>query len=80
MTEFALPSPERFVRHMTTFVRNPDGTWRRDDETHENVLVDTSEVPSLLAEHGIEASVRSSFGREELPEGLVAIVGRRPQG
>jgi SAM-dependent methyltransferase len=77
MTEFDTPSPQRFVRRMTTFVRNPDGTWRRDDETHDNVLVDTASVPRLLAEHHIEASVRPSFGREEFPVGLVALVGNR---
>jgi SAM-dependent methyltransferase len=77
MTEFDVPSPDRFVRKMTTFVRNADGTWRRDDETHDNVLVDTSRVPALLAKHGIEVTVRSSFGDEELPVGLAAIVGRR---
>lgn len=78
MTEFSCPSPDRYVRTMTTFVRNTDRTWRRDDETHDNVLVDTSRVPPLLAEEGVEASVSSSFGGEELPVGLVAIVGSRP--
>jgi SAM-dependent methyltransferase len=77
MTEFSCPSPDRYVREMTTFVRNTDGTWRRDDETHDNVLVDTSRISSLLAEQGVEVSVSSSFGDEELPVGLVAIVGRR---
>jgi SAM-dependent methyltransferase len=75
MTEYEMPSPERFVRRMTTFVRNPDGTWRRDDELHDNVLVETSAVPALLALHGIDATVRPSFGDEELPAGLVAVVG-----
>jgi len=78
MTEFETPVPERFVRRMTTFVRNPDGSWRRDDEVHDNVLVDVSRVPSLLGAHGVEASVSSSFGGEELPVGLMAVVGRRP--
>jgi hypothetical protein len=62
---------------MTIFVTNPDGTWRRDDERHDNVLIDTSRVPGLLAQYGVEASVRSSFGDEQLPAGLIAIVGRR---
>jgi hypothetical protein len=42
------------------------------------VLIDTARVPSLLAEEGVEVSVSSSFGGEELPVGLVAIVGSRP--
>jgi SAM-dependent methyltransferase len=33
MTEFSCHSPDRYVRTMTTFARNADGTWRRDDET-----------------------------------------------
>src|SRR3712207_5448639 len=50
VTEFSLPSANKFVREMTTFVRNQDGSWRRDDERHANVLIDTSRVPVLLAE------------------------------
>jgi SAM-dependent methyltransferase len=75
---FSLPRPNLFVREMTTFVRAEEGMWRRDEERHENVLIDTSRVPGLLAEHGLEVRVAESFGDEELPEGLVTIVGRRP--
>jgi hypothetical protein len=71
------PAETLFVREITTFVRQEDGSWRRDDERHENVLVEASRVPVLLAEHGVEARVANSFGEEELPPGLVAIVGRR---
>jgi hypothetical protein len=39
--------------------------------------VDTSAVPALLAEHGVEARVARSFGDEELPDGLVAIIGQK---
>lgn len=77
VTEFSMPSADRFVRTMTTFVRNPDGSWRRDDERHENVLIDTSRVPALLSGHGVDAQVGSSFGEEELPIGLVTIVGQK---
>ncbi len=38
ITEFSLPSPDRFVRDITTFVPDGDGSWRRDSEHHENVL------------------------------------------
>jgi SAM-dependent methyltransferase len=79
VTEFSVPGPSRFVRQMTAFVRNADGSWRRDDETHDNVLIDTAGVPSRLGEHGVDASIRSSFGSGELPVGLVAVVGHRPQ-
>ena len=71
------PSPNRVARAITTFVRRPDGLWRRDDERHENVLVDASRVPALLAEHGLEATLAPSFGTERLPDGLVVVIARR---
>jgi SAM-dependent methyltransferase len=78
ITEFSLPSPDRFVRDMTTFVLEDDGTWRRDQEHHENVLVDSARVVELLNDHGVRAERRSSFGDESLPEGLHVIVGEKP--
>jgi SAM-dependent methyltransferase len=77
VSRFSVPEPDRYVREMTTFVRAESGHWRRDDERHDNVLIDTSAVPGLLARHGVDAEVRSAFGSETLPEGLIAIVGRR---
>ena len=77
-TRFAAPRPNLFVRDMTTFVRTDDGTWLRDDEVHENVLIDTSLVPPLLAAHGVDVQVGDSFGDEELDDGLVTIVGTKP--
>jgi SAM-dependent methyltransferase len=77
ITEYSLPSSKRFVRDMTTFLRDPGGSWRRDDERHVNVLIDTRRVPELLANYGVEATVSSAFGSETLPAGLVAIIGRR---
>lgn len=77
ITQFAVPAPNRFVREMTTFVREGDGSWRRDNERHDNVLIDTSLVPALLAEHGVDATVGSAFGTEDLPVGLRTIVGVR---
>lgn len=79
VTRYSIPSPNRFVREMTTFLRDDDGTWRRDDERHDNVLIETARVPPLLAEHGVEATVAVAFGEEELPAGLRAIVGHRPE-
>ena len=78
VTEFSLPTPDRYVRQMASFIRDDDGSWHRDDERHDNILIDTSRVPALLAEHGVEATVRTSFGDETLPVGLRAIVGHRP--
>jgi SAM-dependent methyltransferase len=75
ITRFSVPQPERFVRDMTTFVRTGDGGWQRDDERHDNVLLDTAAVPALLRPHGIDAVVGTSFGTGELPDGLVSVVG-----
>ena len=80
VTRFSLPRPNLFVREIAAFLRSEDGAWRRDDERHENVLVDTSAVPALLREHRVVALVAESFGDEELPDGLVAIVGRKADG
>ena len=77
ITQFSVPAPNRFVREMTTFVRNDDDTWRRDDERNDNVLIDTTRVPALLARHGVEAHVAASFGSEELPTGLRTLIGHR---
>ncbi len=77
VTTYEVPSPARFVRRITTFVRGEGGSWRRDDERHENVLVDTSIVPRLLGDAGVQGTTRPSFGDESLPEGIVAVVGHR---
>jgi SAM-dependent methyltransferase len=77
VTEFSAPAPDRFVRQMVVFVRNDDGSWRRDDERHDNVLIDTATVPPLLAARGVEAAVESSFGAETMPEGLRTVIGHR---
>ena len=76
-TRFSLPGPTRSVRTITTFVQGEDGSWRRDDERHDNVLVEAAEVPQLLARFGVQAAVQPSFGTEVLPDGLVAVVGRK---
>lgn len=77
ITQFSQPSPECFVRDITTFVANGDGSWRRDQERHENILVDTAHIPDLLAGHGVDARVGTSFGSESLPVGLHTVVGHK---
>ena len=79
VTEFSLPSPGRFVREITTFLRNDDGSWRRDHERHDNVLVDTSLIPALLRGHGVEVTVGDTFGGETLPAGLRTVIGHKPR-
>lgn len=75
VTRFSSPSPDRFVRDITTFVRLPDGAFRRSDEHHENVLMRTVDLPEFLARHGVNVEVRDAFGTETLPVGLKVIVG-----
>jgi hypothetical protein len=76
ITRTSVPDRGTFRREMTTFVRAGQ-MWRRDDEVHDNVLVDANEIPALLAAQGIDAETRGSFGGETLPTGLVAVVGYR---
>ena len=80
VTEFSARAPDRFVRQMAIFTKVADGTWRREDERHENVLVETARVPAFLAARGVVASVRAAFGAETLPDGLVAVVGTKGSG
>jgi SAM-dependent methyltransferase len=77
ITEFSTPAPDRFIRDITTFVPDGAGAWRRGGERHENVLVDTSRIPALLAGHGVRASVGTAFGDAELPAGLRSVTGRK---
>ncbi len=77
ITEYSRPAPDRFVRDITTFVPDGAGAWRRSDEHHENVLVDTSRIPALLAGHGVRATVGTSFGDAELPAGLRSVTGSK---
>jgi len=77
ITEFSAPAPDRFVRDVTTFVPDGAGAWRRGHERHENVLLDTSLLPGLLAGHGVRAEVGSGFGAADLPPGLRSVTGRK---
>jgi len=77
ITQFSLPAPNRFVRQITTFMRDDDGSWRRDDETHHNILIDTERLPGLLVAGGVQAKIATAFGTEQLPTGLRVLIGRR---
>ena len=78
ITEFSIPSPNHFVREMTTFILEDSGSWRRDHERHDNVLIDTQTIPSALADVGVQATVGTSFGTETLPTGLRVVTGQKP--
>lgn len=77
IVEFSTPAPDRFVRLITTFVRREDGAWRRDEERHDNVLVDASRIAGLFRRHGVQAHVASSFGGERLPAGMRTVIGKK---
>jgi SAM-dependent methyltransferase len=77
IVEFSTPTPNRFVRDITTFIPNGDGSWRRDSEHHENVLVDVASIPDLLKPLGVNARVTDAFGKESLPVGLKVLLGTR---
>lgn len=79
ITRTSVPDRWTYRRYMTLFVRDGEELWRRDEEVHDNVLIATAQIPGLLADEGVEAEVRSSFGDEELPRGLVAVVGQRTE-
>ena len=75
---FDVPSPDRFVRDMTTFLpRTPTARGVANDERHDNVMVDTWRVPALLASERCRRRSARGFGAETLPVGLRAIVGWR---
>jgi SAM-dependent methyltransferase len=79
ITEFHQPSPDRFDRAITTFVRAADDSYRRSDEHHSNVLLDIPSVLERLRRHGVPARAEDNFDdpRRPLPAGLKAIIGRR---
>jgi hypothetical protein len=62
---------------MTMFVRTASELWRRADELHDNILVDTNELLTTLDRNGVSADVKNAFGDETLPHGLAAVVGHR---
>ena len=70
-------APDRFLRQVTALIRNDDGSRRRDDGQHGNVLIDTARGPGLLASQGVEVSLTFEFGAERLPTGLAVLIGRR---
>jgi hypothetical protein len=58
---------DRFLRQITVFMRNDDGSRRRGDGQHGNVLIGTARGAGLLAGQGVKVSVTPAFGPEQLP-------------
>lgn len=80
ITRARFEPPDRFVREITGFITDDDRAWQREDEVHENVLVDVAPLADDLDPEHYETWVRRSFGRERLPEGMrVLLVRSRPR-
>ncbi len=77
ISEFEVPDRSTFVRRHISFVRTEESAWRRDEEVHRNVLLDTSAFPELLAGFGLDVRIGTAFGDEELPAGLMTLIGRK---
>ena len=72
-----IPAPGRSVRHLTTFVRTEDGTYRRADEVHEFVHVDADAALETLRRNGMDVALGQAFGDTTLPEGLASVIGAK---
>jgi SAM-dependent methyltransferase len=77
VTRTSVPDATTFRRDMTMFVRSGPTSWRRSDELHDNVLIDTTRLPPLLRSRGVQARLDTSFGGEALPTGLVTVIGTK---
>jgi SAM-dependent methyltransferase len=80
-TEFSQPSPERFgpdrlSREITTFIEE-DGAWRREDETHLNLLVDPDTIARLI-DFGLETTIADGFDDAPLPAGMKTLIAVKP--
>jgi hypothetical protein len=77
--ERASDHARHYARLHTIFVREDDGRYRRESERHDNTLIDVREVvPPLLEAEGLRVEVGDAFGSETNMEGLMVVVGRRP--
>jgi SAM-dependent methyltransferase len=77
VTQFRMEGDTRYIREMTTFTETSDGSYRRAQERHDNVLVDASTIPGRLETLGLRAEIRPAFGSEQMPAGLVVVVAYR---
>lgn len=76
VTRFSRPAPFRFDRAITVF-RRVSEHWRRSDEQHRNVTFEADDALAILRSHGVDARLRTAFGNETLPTGLVVLAGVR---
>ena len=43
----------------------------------DNVLIEVARVPALMAEHGVDVTIGTTFGAYVLLEGLLSVVGTK---
>lgn len=77
ISEFSLPCATRFVRKNISFLKMEDTHWRRHEEVHTTVLIDTKKLPEHLSQYGLDVTIQSSLGDYKLQQGLVAVIGRK---
>jgi SAM-dependent methyltransferase len=77
ITQTSVPDRRTFRRDMTMFVRSDPTSWRRTDELHDNVLIETSNLLPLLEAEGVDAQLHAAFGHEALPTGLMVVTGTK---
>jgi SAM-dependent methyltransferase len=65
------------TRHITSF-RQVGDLYRRADEVHRLVLLETEAVLDLLRVAGFEAEILAKYRLVQLPRGVVAFLGRKP--
>jgi SAM-dependent methyltransferase len=65
------------TRTITSF-RQVGSTYRRSTEVHRLVLVDQAAVLESLRAAGFDASGIAAYGATSLPQGLVALLARKP--
>ena len=78
VTQFSVPAPDRFVRQMAIFTRNEDGTWRRDDERHDNVLAGCRHDPAAAPRTASRRRSARPSARRRCPRGSTRWSGARP--
>jgi SAM-dependent methyltransferase len=66
------------VRHITTFRRNVDGSYRRDKEVHRLKLFSRSEMTQWLREIGFRVKTTSSYGSYKLGPQQSVFICRKP--
>ena len=58
-------------------MRNGDGSWRRDDERHQNVLLDTTLAPAVLKAEGCNEGQGYLFSKARPQADVLEMLARQ---